>query len=375
MRPPNESSSKFEQHGAILMKRLSLAESFFIELQKLNTDEQRLAYIFENKPAEHEWLDYKQCPMKSATDFDQDDLKKKWAEYLSAFANTEGGLFIWGIQGTGNDTPGKVVPVQSLDGLQAILTKQIHQANDPPVQGVQYLQIETDGKDKGVLVCFVPLSPYRPHRKEYPALEKCYYYRAGESCKVIPHTMLQQMFYPYAKVDLELTQTTIVEKKPSPNNDRWQFTILLQLKNKGTVTAEEVCISLFSNTRITEFTGRSSDREDYFSTDTGCLVDFGGADTRIYLPKPMHPGMPFLPGRIWTDKMALAHYTPINGERRTRPKFERTLNYIFTLYAKNASPKVYSFTYVMETLNDHLRLESSNITIEPCIVITDDMES
>ncbi|HQR05220.1 MAG TPA: ATP-binding protein [Gemmatales bacterium] len=347
----------------------SRVESFFSQLNQLNTGAEQIAYVLEHKPSEHEWIDYKQCWMKNATEFDRDKIQEAWSEYLSAFANTEGGLLIVGIRTTSRDTPGEVVPVQSLSELQAILTKQIHVANDPPVQGVRYLPIETAGPDKGVLVCYVPLSPHRPHRREFPGSAKTYVMRAGESCKVIPHSMLKQMFYPFTKVDLDLIQNTVMRVKSDASVE---FSMILVLQNKGTATAHEILVVLESNAPVNLVNSHS---ESGFRLDAVVHAQLAmlQGKAHAYLSRPLHPEaeIEFSVKNKRLETQGL-QFQSIDGRSGVRPNLRYGFNLKFHLFAQNAKRKTIVFNYEEEAINDWFCMDRTTIDYVPKKTVVED---
>jgi hypothetical protein len=85
-----------------------------------------------------EWLDFK----GNAQD---KDILKIWSEAVSGFANTEGGVLVWGL-----DCRKKIDGVDAVSDLALIpnpallvskLPHNIHQSTDPPVGGIEIREI------------------------------------------------------------------------------------------------------------------------------------------------------------------------------------------------------------------------------------------
>ena len=194
----------------MLNKPPSRAELFFRGLfSNRSSAFKRLSDLVSKKAEENEWRDFKdakfiddplppEAPDNGKTRREEekrrkDSVKKLWSENLSAFANTGGGVLIWGI-----DAPQRFAEKPSLAGdahaLAARLIELQNDAVDPPVQGVEVRAV-TKGKSKeGFVVCYIPESAFSPHRSLL--IERDYYMRTGDSNRSIPAALLRRMFYP-----------------------------------------------------------------------------------------------------------------------------------------------------------------------------------
>jgi Putative DNA-binding domain len=139
-------------------------------------------------------LDFKR-KSKAATPVPSDDDRRNYARSLSGFANSDGGVVVWGIGAPGSGTgvrslhpirdPGRYA--ESLDSLVSRLVS-------PPVEGVQNLAIlDEDGSGRGYVVSYVPKSEMAPHRAEAEGTKQ-YYKRYGDSFKATEHYELEYMF-------------------------------------------------------------------------------------------------------------------------------------------------------------------------------------
>jgi hypothetical protein len=137
---------------------------------------------------------------KGAARLQDGDIKRIWSEALSGFANTGGGVLVWGVDARKTGDSGIDCACGfSLVGDPASLVsrlKQLHsQATDPPVAGVDFW-FGSDGpeSDAGFVVCHVPESRFKPHRAELAG--RNYYIRAGDSFHVPSVSLLRNLFFP-----------------------------------------------------------------------------------------------------------------------------------------------------------------------------------
>jgi hypothetical protein len=189
----------------------SSAEALFSQIMYRGAAD-RVAFIKAmTQPApptyEEEWLDFKSGfdgPLLNPKPLSDRFIKETWSTALSGFANTGGGLLIWGIDARKTplaSDPGKMVDaagdlrlVQHPDSLKSQLMTLHHAATDPPVVGVRVEPIG-DPAGGGFVVCFIPESRNKPHRAEF-FTHKPYYMRAGDDFVVMPTVVLRSMFFP-----------------------------------------------------------------------------------------------------------------------------------------------------------------------------------
>jgi predicted HTH transcriptional regulator len=156
------------------MPATTLAQELFA---RLNSFEKVSALVNSQPPTfESEFFD-----LKGAAKLAEEDLKRIWSKALSGFANTGGGVVVFGVDcrkdGTGKDCASGLSLAPSAPALKSRLLELHSYATDPPIQGVMveaYTQRVADAS--GVVVCLIPESPDRPHPSgtlRSPVLHSC----------------------------------------------------------------------------------------------------------------------------------------------------------------------------------------------------------
>lgn len=227
---------------------VSDAEPFAFLLRIASDKDARLSAIWQ----ESEWLDYKEAAfidapidlteneaeVRKARD---DEIKKTWSENLAAFANTSGGLLIWGVKTKGRQ-PHKVSLAANVCRLANRLRELQNDAVDAPIPGVEVVEIiENERTERGFVVCYIPLSDFAPHRALWATRE--YYMRVNDSNRTIPTALLRRMFYPTSDARLVVRAGAHMAKS---DYEGFLFQMHVDLINRGNLSAEEVCVRIQS---------------------------------------------------------------------------------------------------------------------------------
>ena len=138
-------------------------------------------------------------------------LKQIWSKALGAFANSGGGVLVWGIK-AGRDANAEidaveaVEPAPDVDRLTSKLKEFYPLATDPPVKGVEFRSVLIPGgSNTGFVVCYIPESDSKPHRSEFGKNDvKRFNLRIGDASKECTVPILQQLFYPKTNPRLEI---------------------------------------------------------------------------------------------------------------------------------------------------------------------------
>lgn len=171
---------------------------------------------------EHEHLDFKEVASR-ASKFDEDD-RRNLAETLGGFANSGGGVVIWGIRDPGKQraafnakvgdgasrdadavqwTPG--LSADEAAELEKTFLHHLHEVVHPPLQDVAFEQVLDAASNRAALVMYVPSRGRGPVRSDAAKRHRCYYMRAGSSFAPIPHEVLSRMFGAEAVADVHVT--------------------------------------------------------------------------------------------------------------------------------------------------------------------------
>jgi hypothetical protein len=191
---------------------------------------------------EDDFFDCKVEPFDADVNKRKAALQKVWSKALTAFANSGGGVVVWGLVAK-PDPVGNIDMVigerlvDNLAQLENDLRKLQPVQTDPPLSGVEYTPIAVDGGPGGFLVCFIPQGPHQPYKQL--SGDRQYWYWAGDTTREMPRHMLQAMFYPRIApsfaVDIELGW--------QPSNKRLvAATLEIRVANDGTGTARDTVI-------------------------------------------------------------------------------------------------------------------------------------
>jgi len=199
-----------------------------------------LASLLGNVDAEENlWRDYK------AADYTRDDPKRDqkvkdvWSENLSAFANTGGGVLIWGIE-----TEGKIPKQLSLApdcrALRDRLLTLVNVATDPHVSGVEARAVTEPRGEAGFVVCSIPASSVPPHRAIWG--KPTFFIRTQDSCLPCPTALLRSLFFPRVRARIIVRVDFSASHTASLSN--LMFSCAFHIANRGPATAESVIVAV-----------------------------------------------------------------------------------------------------------------------------------
>lgn len=213
----------------------------FIELYEQLTRELIESFI-RDQQEENLHLDFKTVNDAS---LDRDD-RKALATALSGFANSDGGLIIWGVDARPNkdriDCATAIHPIDQMPRLLAKLNEFTGSAVNPDVDGVIHRQVLL-GADEGIAATLVPASDSGPHMAK--AGEDRYFKRSGAQFIRMEHFDVEDMFGRRKRPKLSLAHRIILgSTTQSGGQETKEFKIVLGLHNSGRGSASAPYLGL-----------------------------------------------------------------------------------------------------------------------------------
>lgn len=155
--------------------------------------EEVLKDFIKSKTKENLNLEFKQKQDSRIGDLAQRDISN-FSKALSGFANSGGGVLIWGIETNEKDESAKKLkPINEVDNFIKRLKSSLISSVQPFVDDVRIEKIEKEGsKTKGYVKCLIPQSDKTPHRALLSGRD--YYKRSIEGFYTLTHNDLEDMF-------------------------------------------------------------------------------------------------------------------------------------------------------------------------------------
>lgn len=253
-------------------------------------DEARISDFVATQHEEHLLLDFKTI---SRSDLSASDDRRNLAKALSGFANSSGGLIVWGViarkaRADGPDCASGLEPISDLSTFISRLNEFTGSFVRPAVEGVRHRAI-TIAPNSGFAITMVPESEAAPHMAM--GGEGRYYKRSGSSFYPMEHFDIADMFgrrrRPRLDIDITIaprgsSRSGGVVEHPRP--------IAIYVVNNGRGSARNLFASLRVSARYTiSASGPGPDGRGgltKLSSDGNRQVSFGG-DSQLVI----HPGM------------------------------------------------------------------------------------
>jgi len=183
---------------------------------------------------------------------DRDD-RKIFAQCISGFANSSGGIIVWGVDarqdGDGVDCAVERKEIEQIELFVSKLHEYTGSAVSPVVDGVGHKAIATEG-GRGFAATIVPDSDGGPHMAKLG--EDRYYKRSGTSFLRMEHFDLEDMFGRRQRPNLDVEVTC----KALPEPNLGQETLEFNIANRGRALARFVGVLVqMTNIKITSVHG------------------------------------------------------------------------------------------------------------------------
>lgn len=213
-------------------------------------DEKKIREFVSNKQEENLTLDFKTI---NRADLSHRDDKQNFAKAISGFANSIGGIIVWGVEARKNDQGIDCAcgfkEITSLSLFLSKLNEFTGQFVDRIVEGIEHKKIVTSD-DKGFVVTVVPESNAGPHMAK--AGEDRYYKRSGGSFYKMEHFDIEDMFGRRKKPKLSLRTDIIqTEKESGPRGTFFECGIVVNIENFGRGIAKYISLALKVNSPYT----------------------------------------------------------------------------------------------------------------------------
>jgi hypothetical protein len=233
---------------------------------------------------ESDYLDFKAQPDKDPKDT---QLRQIWYEALSGFANSGGGVLIWGIDArldpaTGMYAACDVKPIRNPNAFKSRLIELQRGATDPPLGNVMIETWESN-PGEGFVVCLIPSGPFKPYRAEVSG-KKQFHMRSGDKFCVPSVAVLRALFYPQSRAVFQVHARLVCRPNPVVVNlDEGVLTEgTLQVENIGTGTADSPYIDIDMEP--------SARRNEVVQMPGWQVINWDGTNWSCERERPIHPG-------------------------------------------------------------------------------------
>jgi hypothetical protein len=261
-------------------------------------------------------LEFKTKKNRSVPDLDDSD-GWQFSRALSGFANSDGGVLVWGVEADKEERASKLKPIAAAADFEGRLKKSLLNSVQPFVDDVRIESIlEVDGSGSGYLKVLIPRSEKAPHRAMLANRE--YFRRSTEG------------FYRMEHFDLE----DAFGRRPHP-----ALVLILELiQSAGEDPYEDLHFALRNEGRgIARYVGAICE----FSQDVSVVATFQGWSDNTRLNK----GRPVV---SYTDNVGVIHPVPVTASigavRIKRTTTGTPLSLVMRWYCEGMMERTFSGT-------------------------------
>jgi hypothetical protein len=252
------------------------------------------------------------------------DQREYLAKATSGFANTAGGIIIWGVSTTRHahsslDVLTQIEPIGQCRSLLHQIQRTVPTQTTPPILNSETKALTLKSTDtRGILVTYIPHHPSAPVQTN---TDHVFYWRSGDDFHPAPYEIIRRLFSSSEIPDLHCAvEARLVTQQP---DGTWQ--IPLALENRSTAIAENVLVTVIIESRGVCETVVVSSFRDVSSINPG---------KHIFLQE--------IPGVLYLHLNYIAGYIQAKMIVEKRPK--RRLRFLVTLYARKMAARRSAFT-------------------------------
>ena len=215
------------------------AEELFERIAK--DGETAIDELIRDRAAEELFLDFvTSSDNGTGNRFNEAD-RNNLANAISGFANSEGGVIVWGVyckEGTDNaDVARSKKPITNPTRFRSWIERTISGCTIPVLSGVRNAVVQRPNRDEGFVITYVPKSNSAPHQT---VQSKKYLIRAGSSFVPTPHQVLAGMFGRRPQPEVYLMFNV---EPPQISQGRIEASLGLVLRNAGPGIAKDLFLN------------------------------------------------------------------------------------------------------------------------------------
>lgn len=213
-----------------------MSKSEEIYSQWVNGGFERIARALESDEEETQHLDFKEHPkFADRSSQSSDKWQQVFGKAASGFANSEGGVLVWGIEAK-NRQPLKDARIPNVQEFYRELLDLTITILEPKLEGIEHHSIlHPDGDGSGYVVSHVPRGDLKPYMSTARDHNK-YFFRMSSSTGAMAHDQIRGFFFARSRPELDL----FLKKRMSRPGI---VTIRATLKNSGAVIAERCAVA------------------------------------------------------------------------------------------------------------------------------------